>query len=91
MWVSFVRGYINLGMFFYFRRIKIHDVQNVPKSKPVLLLSNHQNALLDALLIGTKCNRSAYFLTRASVFNKPVIAKILESLQMLPVYRIRDG
>ncbi|MGB5418869.1 1-acyl-sn-glycerol-3-phosphate acyltransferase, partial [Algibacter sp.] len=41
--------------------------------------------------IGTKCNRSAYFLTRASVFNKPVIAKILESLQMLPVYRIRDG
>ncbi len=78
-------------MFFYFRKIKIHNIQNVPKNKPVLLLSNHQNALLDALLIATKCGRFSYFLTRASVFNKPLIAKILKSLQMLPVYRIRDG
>jgi 1-acyl-sn-glycerol-3-phosphate acyltransferase len=78
-------------MFFYFRRIEIHDVQNVPKNKPVLLLSNHQNALLDALLIAIKCGRSSYFLTRAGVFKKPLVAKILDSLQMLPVYRIRDG
>jgi 1-acyl-sn-glycerol-3-phosphate acyltransferase len=25
------------------------------------------------------------------VFKKPLVAKILDSLQMLPVYRIRDG
>ncbi len=78
-------------MFFYFRSIEIHDVQNVPKNKPVLLLSNHQNALLDALLIATKCGRFSYFLTRAGVFKKPLVAKIFGSLQMLPVYRIRDG
>ena len=78
-------------MFFYYRRIKIYDVKNVQKDKPVLLLSNHQNALLDALLIATKCGRLSYFLTRAAVFNKPFIAKILKSLQMLPVYRMRDG
>ena len=78
-------------MFFYFRRIKIHDAQNIPEDKPVLLLSNHQNALLDALLIATKSGRSFYFLTRAGVFENPFIAKILKSLQMLPVYRIRDG
>ena len=78
-------------MFFYFRRIKIYDAKNVPKNKPVLLLSNHQNALLDALLIATKSGRLSYFLTRASVFDKPVVARILKSLQLLPVYRIRDG
>ena len=91
IWLYFVRTYINVGMFFYFRKIKIYDAKNVPKNKPVLLLSNHQNALLDALLIATKCGRLSYFLTRASVFNKPVVARILKSLQMLPVYRIRDG
>ena len=91
IWLYFVRTYISVGMFFYFRRIKIYDAKNVPKNKPVLLLSNHQNALLDALLIATKCGRLSYFLTRASVFNKPVVARILKSLQMLPVYRIRDG
>ena len=63
IWLHFVRTYISVGMFFYFRRIKIYDVKNVPKNKPVLLLSNHQNALLDALLIATKCGRLSYFLT----------------------------
>ncbi len=91
IWLSFVRGYISVGMFFYFRRISIYDVQNVPKNKPVLLLSNHQNALLDALLIATKCGRNSYFLTRAGVFEKSFVAKILKSLQLLPIYRIRDG
>jgi len=78
-------------MFFYFKRIEIHGVDNVPKNKAVLLLGNHQNALLDALLIGTKCGRSSYFLTRAAVFKNPFVSKLLKSLQMLPVYRIRDG
>ncbi|WP_396601554.1 lysophospholipid acyltransferase family protein [Algibacter sp. R77976] len=91
IWLSFVRGYIGLGMFFYFRRIHVNNIENVPKNKPVLVLSNHQNALLDALLIAIKCGRFSYFLTRAGVFNKPFVAKILKSLQMLPVYRIRDG
>ncbi len=78
-------------MFFYFRTIKIHGHKNIPKNKPVLLLSNHQNALLDALLIATKSGRFSYFLTRSAVFKKPLIRKILSSLQMLPIYRIRDG
>ena len=91
LWLHSVRTYIRIGMFFYFKNIEIHGVDNVPKNKAVLLLGNHQNALLDALLIGTKCGRSAYFLTRAAVFKKPFVSKLLKSLQMLPVYRIRDG
>ena len=78
-------------MFFYFRKLKVHGVENVPKDKPVLFLANHQNALLDALLIAGKCGRFAYFLTRAAVFKKSFVSKILKSLQMLPVYRVRDG
>ena len=69
----------------------MHNVENVLKHKPVLLLANHQNALLDALLIATKCGRFSYFLTRAAVFKKSFVNKILRSLQMLPVYRVRDG
>ncbi|MEP3837052.1 MAG: lysophospholipid acyltransferase family protein [Algibacter sp.] len=91
IWLYFIRAYISAGLFFYFRRIKIYNVEHVEKSKPVLLLSNHQNALLDALIIAVKSGRFSYFLTRAGVFNKPFVAKILKSFQMLPVYRIRDG
>ncbi|WP_409628146.1 lysophospholipid acyltransferase family protein [Gilvirhabdus luticola] len=80
-----------MGLFFYYRRIHVYKVENIPKDKPILFLSNHQNALLDALLIATTSGRFSYFLTRASVFTKPIVIKLLRSLQMLPVYRIRDG
>jgi 1-acyl-sn-glycerol-3-phosphate acyltransferase len=91
LWLRSVRAYIKLGLFFYFKKIQIHNRGNVPKDQPVLLLSNHQNALLDALLIATNCGRYVHFLTRASVFKKSIVGKLLRSLQMLPVYRIRDG
>ncbi len=91
IWLYSVRLYLSIGMFFYFRRIKIYHVENVSKNKPILLLSNHQNALLDALLIATKSGRFSYFLTRAAVFKKTLVSKLLMSLQMLPVYRVRDG
>jgi len=91
LWLHSVRSYLRLGMFFYFKRIHVHNVENIPKNKPVLLLANHQNALLDALLIATKSGRFLFFLTRAAVFKKSYVSKILNSLQMLPVYRVRDG
>ena len=91
LWLYSFRAYIRLGLFFYFKKIKVFNAENIPKDKPVLFLSNHQSALMDALLIVTECKRFTYFLTRAAVFNKPVVSKILKSFQMLPVYRIRDG
>ncbi|TWO34775.1 glycerol acyltransferase [Seonamhaeicola sediminis] len=78
-------------MFFYFKKVMIHNIENIPKDKPVLILGNHQNALLDALLIAVYGSRFSYFLTRAAVFKKVLFSKLLRSLQMLPVYRIRDG
>ena len=86
-----VREYIRLGLFFYYKKIDVVNVEHVPKKGAVLFLANHQNALLDALLIATKSGRFSYFLTRASVFNNAFFSSILKSLQMIPVYRIRDG
>jgi len=63
----------------------------MPNDKPILFLSNHQNALLDALLIATTSGRFSFFLTRASVFKKSIVSKLLNSIRMLPVYRVRDG
>jgi 1-acyl-sn-glycerol-3-phosphate acyltransferase len=56
-----------------------------------MFLANHQNALLDPILIATHCSRKSYFLTRSDVFGNPVLKWFFEFLQMIPVYRIRDG
>ncbi|WP_397362288.1 1-acyl-sn-glycerol-3-phosphate acyltransferase [Olleya sp. R77988] len=91
IWLHSVKLYIQIGLFFYYKKIKLEGIQTIPKNQPVLFLGNHQNALLDPLLIATKSGRICYFLTRAAVFKKPMVSRILNSLNMLPVYRVRDG
>ncbi|MGB2683455.1 MAG: 1-acyl-sn-glycerol-3-phosphate acyltransferase [Olleya sp.] len=86
-----VRIYIQLGLFFYYKKIIVNGKKSIPKDQPVLFLSNHQNALIDALLLATKSGRLSYFLTRAGVFKKPFVSRLLHSLNMRPIYRVRDG
>ncbi len=91
IWLHIVQLYINAGFAFYYKKITPHYKAEIPLDKPILFLSNHQNALLDPLLITVKSKRKNHFLTRASVFKNKYIASFLKSLQMLPVYRVRDG
>lgn len=80
-----------MGLFFYFKKIEVKKHSSIPKDVPILFLGNHQNALLDPLIMAITSGRYAYFLTRAQVFKSPLVSKILKSLQLIPVYRIRDG
>ncbi|EGV44293.2 glycerol acyltransferase [Bizionia argentinensis JUB59] len=82
---------MQLALFFYYRRINLKQRKNVPKNEPVILVSNHNSALMDALLVASQSGRYMYFLTRASVFKKPFVNALLRSFNMLPVYRVRDG
>lgn len=75
----------------YFGQIRIRRVDTIPKEGPLMLLPNHQNALLDALLIATHCSRKPYFLTRSDVFSNALFRSLFSFFRMLPVYRIRDG
>jgi 1-acyl-sn-glycerol-3-phosphate acyltransferase len=65
--------------------------ENIPDKKAVLFVANHQNALLDPLLIGATNKRIQHFLTQAQVFKNPTVNSILLYINMLPIYRIRDG
>ena len=91
LWLHTVKMYISIGLFFYYKKITVVKESSIPKNKPLLFLSNHQNALMDALLIATTSGRFSYFLTRASFFKKTMVSKLLHSVNMLPVYRVRDG
>ncbi len=91
IWLNSVRVYLKLGLFFYFRRIRVEGKEHIKKQESTLILSNHQNALLDALLIASQLNHFAFFLTRAGVFQKQFVSKLLGTFNLLPIYRIRDG
>ena len=79
------------GLFCYFREIRLHGIEKVPVNRAVMFLANHQNALLDPLVIAALTPFRAHFLTRSDVFINPVVNQVFRFLRMLPVYRMRDG
>ena len=65
-------------------------MDRVPWGQPCVVSPNHQNAFLDALLVGAFAPVKMTYLTRASVFGS-VFDWLFDALQMVPIYRRRDG
>jgi 1-acyl-sn-glycerol-3-phosphate acyltransferase len=86
-----LRPIVRLGARVFMRRLVITGLENFPKDKPVILISNHQNAMLDPVLICVFTPKQLHWLARADVFKNPFVKKILYRINMMPVYRERDG
>lgn len=91
VWYIVFRGYVKLGLFFTMKKIRVFGRENIPKKGALLFIANHQNALIDAILIPTTTRREIHFLARASAFRKKFVSKLLSTINMIPIYRLRDG
>ncbi|MEZ4842361.1 MAG: lysophospholipid acyltransferase family protein [Flavobacteriaceae bacterium] len=78
-------------LFFYYKKIIAVGKENIPKRGAVLFVANHKNALIDPLLVGIISPRDIHFLTRASAFKIKFVKWILGTVNMMPIYRMRDG
>lgn len=91
VWYNSVKLFLKISLHFFAKKIKIYGKENIPKKGAVLFAINHPNALLDPLFVTSFNPRENHFLVRADVFKKPLIKKALSSLNLMPIYRIRDG
>lgn len=85
-----LKHYVRLSLKIYFRCYQVEGIDNIP-SGPVIFVSNHQNAFMDALLVTCASRRNPYFLARASIFKKRWTSALLTIIRLIPIYRIRDG
>ena len=76
---------------FYYQKIEISHEDRIPKKGPIIITPNHQNALMDALALLFSTTRTIVFLARADMFKRTIIAELLYSFRILPVFRPRDG
>lgn len=91
LFFEFMCSYVKIFFRVFYKHIQSYGKENIPHKKPMIFAGNHQNALMDpAAILLTNPNQSV-FLTRADIFNNPILLKIFTSFKMLPVYRIRDG
>ena len=85
-----IKYYCRFLIRFFFGKVEIIGREKIPNDQPVIYSSNHQNAFMDALIIGGLSPKTTYSVTRSDVFKKQ-FEWFMDAIKMIPIYRIRDG
>src|SRR5688572_5166997 len=83
------RRLVRLLVGMYYAPVKFTGRECLPKG-PVLFVANHQDSLLDPVLVGSLARREVRFLAKATLFDVPVLGPVIKSLGMIPAYRPQD-
>lgn len=62
----------------------------VPAQGPVLLVANHNNALVDPAFVTVAAQREVCWLAKSTLFTHPLIGWLIKLVGALPVYRAQD-
>lgn len=75
----------------YLGKIHVENGNLIPKGEPFIFVANHPSSLLDPLVCAGSLGVPIYFLGRADLFKKKLVAKFLRATHMWPIYRSIDG
>ncbi|HOP76126.1 MAG TPA: lysophospholipid acyltransferase family protein [Thermogutta sp.] len=82
-WYEFSRVWVRLVARVFFR-IRYSGVENIPRTGPVLLVSNHQSHL-DPPLIGAGVPRTVSYLARKTLFTNKFFSRLITSYGAIPL------
>ncbi len=83
--------WVRLALPFFAKKIFITGREQLTLKGPLILAVNHPNSFLDAILLGAYMEQPVHYLARGDVFRIRWVRALLTRMNMLPVYRIRDG
>ena len=89
--VTILKLFIRAALWLFCAEVNTKNKYLLNTSGPLLIIANHPNSFLDALIIGSRYNRRIHFLARGDVFTKKHHRFLLGLLNMIPVYRLREG
>ncbi len=74
----------------YYSAIEVSGRDRIPTSGPVVFVANHPNSMFDPALVGLTVIRSVHFVSKAPLFDVPVLGTLMRALGMIPAFRGRD-
>ena len=89
--IYLLKFFIRLALSIFCKEVHVKNKHLLDTKGPLFIIANHPNSFLDAIIIGAYYNRSVYFLARGDVFEKKIYRFFLNALNMIPVYRLREG
>lgn len=74
----------------FFRHVEVLDAERVPRGHPLVVVANHENNLVDPLLLAGFLGVRPRFLAKSTLWSHPVVAPLLVLAGALPVHRRQD-
>lgn len=88
---TIIKPFIRIALSFFCRKIYIQHRNNLQLKGPILIVANHPNSFLDAIIIGAFFKKPIHFLARGDAFKKNHHRFFLRLLNMIPIYRLSEG
>jgi 1-acyl-sn-glycerol-3-phosphate acyltransferase len=86
-----LKRFVRLGLSVFCEDVNIRNKTALMEKGPILLVANHPDSFLDAIIIGAYYKRKIHFLARGDVFKNPIFGYLLRKIGMIPIHRIREG
>lgn len=83
---------IGVGIRLYYKEIRVNNKGNLSNGKkPMIIIANHPNTLMDAWVVGMVCKQPIYYMAKATLFDSKFKLKLLRGLNMIPINRKGEG
>lgn len=91
MLYTMLRGAAGIALRWFYARVDVEGLEHVPQSAPLLVVVNHPNALVDALLVAWILPRRIVLTAKATLFKNPLLAALLRWVGVVPLVRSSDA
>ena len=86
-----LRALGRLALRWFYRDIEVVGMKRLPVEGPVLLASNHPNALIDALVVGCMLPRLVVLTAKATLLKNPITRLVVRTVGVVPLRRASDA
>ncbi len=74
----------------FYRRVEAEGLARIPARGAVILAANHNNAMVDALVVGASVSRRMQLTAKATLLDHPVTRFIVHAVGIVPLRRAKD-